>query len=123
MLVFSAAAALFGAVAHAAPRRLVVLNLAAGGAAGAGAAAPVRADLARRPELEPLPTGLLATALEGKLPATSPDQDVVAAAQQLLREAREAYATRGALDEAIDGLRLAQSKLVRIAPVQEVRAL
>ncbi|HTM21577.1 MAG TPA: hypothetical protein VL172_13745 [Kofleriaceae bacterium] len=123
MLVFSALAALFGDLAHAAPRRVVVLNLAADGAAGASAAAAVRADLDRRAELDPLPTGLLASALEGKLPATSPDQDIVAGAQELLRDAREAYATRGAFDEAIDGLRLAQSKLVRVPPVQEVRAL
>src|SRR5688572_5247546 len=121
MLVFSALAGIFGSLAHAAPRRLVVINLAGDGTAGATAAAKVRADLDRRAELEPLARGPLATALEGKLPATSPDQAVMAEARRLLRDAREAYATRGAHDEAADGLRLAQSKLARVPPVPEVR--
>jgi hypothetical protein len=123
MLVFSAVAAVFGPLAHAAPRRIVVVNLAADGAAGEVATAKIRADLARRPELDPLASGLLAAALEERLPALSPEQEIVAGVQQLLREAREAYATRGAHEEAFDSLKLAQSRLVRVPPTPEVRAL
>src|SRR5687767_7093400 len=83
MLVFSAVAAVFGPLAHAAPRRMVVVNLATDGSAGASAAAKIRADLARRPELDPLASGLLAASLEEQLPAASPEQEIVAGVQTL----------------------------------------
>lgn len=123
MLVFSAVASVFGGLAHAAPQRVAVVNLAARGSAGAEAAARIRSDLDRRAGFDPVPAGNLADALERALPPLSREQEKLASARNLLREAREAYSSRGAHEEALDGLRAAQSRLASIPPEPEVRAL
>ena len=123
MLVFSVLATVFGGLAHAAPQRVAVINMAARGSAGAEAATRIRGELDRRAGFDPVPAGNLADALERALPPNSSEQEKLASAQNLLREAREAYASRGAHEEALDGLRAAQSRLASIPPEPEVRAL
>ena len=110
---------LAAADARAAPRRVVIVNCAAG-PAGASAAADLRRELLTAAELAPMPGGNFSRAFEQVLPDKTRTDVRLREAQVAVSRAREALA-RFAYDDAIAELGRAESLVLELPPSRRVQ--
>jgi len=121
---FFAGMALVGTAvgAHAAPRRVAVINAATDQDAGAEAAAEVRASLRAQATLAPITAGSLARALEGSLPQeTALDKAVTDAKKSLARA--QTLIDQFSFNGALSALAGAETDLAPRAPEGAARVL